>query len=179
MRNLINAERAYRDWLIDNVNDMDHDYTHLLRELFTIEFYSLVKYDEDRGMDGMALREEWATVMEYNGSLDFGVANVLEVLIGISKRIEFQLFGTQYFDEWDYVNIFWELIDNLGFSEMFGDISRYTFDEIRQNVTHFLDRDYFRHKNGNIFKFKNEPKDLRKLNIWTQMGLFIREKWPV
>lgn len=171
------ARRAYRDWLIRRVNIVE-DYTYLLRELFKIQFYSLVKYDEDRGMDGLALREEWATSVGYTGSLDFGVANVLEVLIGIALRIEFQLFGTKYYDEWDYVNIFWDMIDNLGLGEMYGALSRYTFDEINEIVTHFLQRDYFRHKKGNIFIIENDPRDLRKLNIWVQMGLYIREKWP-
>ena len=172
------AERKYRDWLINNVN-MVEDYTYLLRELYDIEFYSLVQYDEDRGMDGLVLRDEWAAETRFTGALDFGVANVLEVLIGIAKRIEFQLFGTQYYDEWDYITIFWHLIDNLGLSGMFGTLSRYVFDEIRQNVSHFLDRDYFRHRNCNIFKFDHTPKNLQNLNIWTQMGLYIREKWQI
>ncbi|MDX9917284.1 MAG: hypothetical protein RBT15_04635 [Gudongella sp.] len=176
---MIESERAYRDWLIDQVNIIEEDYTHLLRELYSIEFYSLVKYDEDRGMDGLALRDEWAEGVGFKGSLDFGNVRVLEVLIGIARRIEFQLFGTRYYDEWDEVAIFWDMIENLGLDSMFGDISRYVFDEIRENVTHFLNREYFRHKKGNIFKFHNEPKDLRKLNIWTQMGLYIREKWPI
>ena len=171
-------ERDYRDWLIRQVNTFE-DYTYLLRELYSMEFYSLVAYDEDRGTDGLALREEWADLVGYSGSLDFGVANVLEVLIGIARRIEFQLFGTEYVDEWDYVRIFWELIDNLGFSDMYGTLSRYTFDEIVTNVTHFLNKDYFRHKKSNIFMIDEDPKVLQKLNIWTQMGLYIREKWPI
>ncbi len=172
------AERKYRDWLINNVNIVE-DYTYLLRELYDIEFYSVVKYDEDRGMDGLNLREKWADETGYKGSLDFGVANVLEVLIGIAIRIEYHLFGTKYYDEWDYINIFWDMISNLGLEKMYGTLSRYTFDEIREKVTHFLNRDYFCHKNCNIFKFENEPKDIKKLNIWTQMGLYIREKWPI
>lgn len=173
------AERDYRDWLISMVNIMDVDYTYLLRELYSIEFYSIMKYDEDRGMDGLALRDEWAASTDYDGSLDFGVAKVLEVLVGVAKRVEFQLFGTPYIDEWDEVRIFWELIDNLGLSEMFGTLSRYTFDTIHQNVTQFLNREYNRHKNGNIFVLEKNEQDLRKLNIWTQMGLYVREKWPI
>ena len=69
---------------------------------------------------------------------------MLEVLIGIARRIEFQLFGTYYYDEWDYVRIFWDLIENLGLIEMFGTLSRYTFDEIRSNCDTFpWNRDYF------------------------------------
>ena len=172
-------ERDYRDWLIDLVNDRGVDYVPLLRELYNIEFYSLINYDEDRGQDGLMLREEWADLTRFKGSLDFGVANVLEVLIGIARRMEFQLFGTKYCDEWDYVNIFWDLIRNLGLDGVFGDISRDTFDEIRQNVTHFLNREYFRHKNCNIFDFEFVPKNLQKLNIWSQMAIYMRQKWPL
>lgn len=172
-------ERAYRDWLVNKVNVTMADYADLLQELYDIEFYSIVQYDEDRGMDGLALRDDWATEVGFKGSLDFGVANVLEVLIGISRRVEFQLFGTQYFDEWDYIKIFWEFINNLGLDEYFGTLSRYTFDEIRQIVSHFLNRDYFRHKKSNIFCFQHPPKNLRKLNIWTQMGLYLKERWPM
>ena len=171
------VERDYRDWLIDKVNIVE-DYTFLLRELFKIEFYSLIPYDEDRGMDGLMLREEWAEDVGYDGSLDFMASNVLEVLIGIARRIEFQLFGTKYVDDWDYVRIFWDMIDNLGLGEMYGTLSRYTFDEINEIVTHFLNRDYFCNKKGNIFIIGNDTRDIRKLNIWTQMGLYISEKWP-
>lgn len=176
---MTDVEKDYRDWLIKLVNKNHQDYKYMLRELYSIEFYSLVQYDEDRGMDGLALRDEWAEGARFKGSLDFGVANVLEVLIALSKRIEFQLFGTEYYDQWDYVNIFWDLMDNLGLSEMFGDVSRYTFDEISEIVTFFMDRDYFRHNYCNIFRFKHAPKNLQKLNIWTQMGLYVREKWPI
>lgn len=175
---MVGEERAYRDWLIDRVNIVE-DYTYLLRELYSIEFYSIIRYDEDRGTDGLALRDEWAGEVGYKGSLDFGVANVLEVLIGIARRIEFQLFGTQYVNDWDYIRIFWDLIDNIGLGDMYGTLSRYTFDEIRDNVTHFLNKDYFRHKKSNIFMIDEDPRALRKLNIWTQMGLYIRKKWPI
>ena len=172
-------ERSYRDWLVNKVNVTMADYADLLQELYDIEFYSTVQYDEDRGMDGLALRDEWATETGFKGSLDFGVANVLEVLIGIARRMEFQLFGSRYIDEWDYIKIFWEFMDNLGLDEYFGTLSRYTFDEIRQNVSHFLNREYFRHKKSNIFCFQHPAKNLRKLNIWTQMGLYLQERWPM
>lgn len=172
------AKKEYREWLINKVNTVE-DYTFLLRELFSIDFYYIVKYDEDRGADGLALRDGWAESINYKGSLeDFGVANVLEVLIGIAIRIEFQLFGTKYAYDWDYVRIFWDLIDNLGLGNMHGTLSRYDFDEIHEIVTLFLKRDYFRHKKCNIFKIDDYGKDHRKLNIWAQMGLYIRERWP-
>ena len=172
------AEEDYKDWLVGQVNTVE-DYRDLLYELYSIEFYSLIKYDEDRGMDGMALREEWASKFGYEGSLDFGGPNVLEVLIGIAKRIEFQIYGPTYMYEWDYVRVFWDLIDNLGLGHLFGDLFCDSFDEIHSKVTHFLERDYIRHRNGNIFDFNEWPKHIRKLNIWDQMTIYIREKWPI
>lgn len=173
------AEDLYSEWLVNQVNVIeDRDYTDLLYELYNIEFYSLVKYDEDRGADGLMLREYWADSIGFKGSLDFRNATVLEVLIGIAKRIEFQLFGSQYIDEWDYKKIFWDLIWNLGLEECSGTLSDYDYDKIDEIVTLFLERKYFRHKKCNIFDIENDPRDMRKLNIWTQMGLYIREKWP-
>ena len=170
---------VYGDWLVDLVNIIDdRNYNDLLYKLFDIEFYSLVKYDEDRGADGIALRDEWAHDIGFEGSLDFGNATVLEVLIAISKRIEFQLFGSHYIDEWDYKKIFWNLIWNLGLEEYDGTLSCYTLEEIDLKVSQWLERMYFRHKKGNIFIIENDHRDMRKLSIWTQMGLYIREKWP-
>lgn len=178
MMAVVDRRKMYRDWLINNVNTVE-DYTYLLRELFEIEFYSLVKYDEDRGMDGVMLREEWAGLTRFKGDLDFGVANVLEVLIGIAKRIEFSIYGPTYMDEWDYVRVFWELIDNLGLGDKYGTLSRYDFDDIMSKVTQWLERGYNRHQNVNIFSFEEIPKNIRKLNIWDQMTIYIREKWPI
>lgn len=172
-------ERDYRDWLVNQLNDRKKDYTKLLRILYDIEFYALVNYDEDRGKDGLVLRDEWAEGKRGKVSVDFGPPNVLEVLIGIAKRIEFQLFGTQYYDEWDYVNIFWDLVGNLGLGDAFGDVSCDTFDEIHEIVTLFLNREYFCHKKCNIFEFEIQPKNLKKLNIWSQMAIYMREKWPI
>lgn len=169
----------YIDWLVGSVNVMeDRDYSDLLYMLSEIEFYPLINYDEDRGDDGIALRELWASVTNIRSDLDFGGASVLEVLIGIAKRIEFQLFGSHYIDEWDYVKVFWDMIWNLGLEEFFGTLSCDTFEQIDRIVTLWLNREYFRHKKGNIFIIMNDPRNMRKLNIWTQMTLYIREKWP-
>ena len=178
MKRLEYLETEYYEWLISSVNIIE-DYSDLLFELYNIEFYSLMKYDEDRGMDGIALRNEWAYRFGYKDSLDFGPPSVLEVLIGIAKRIEFQIYGPTYMYEWDYIRIFWELIDNLGLGDMFGALLCDDFDEIRSKVTHWLERAYFRSKSGNIFDFKEWPKNIRKLNIWDQMTIYIREKWPI
>lgn len=175
----VDDRTIYIDWLVNLVNVMVYrDYTDLLYMLSEIEFYPLINYDEDRGDDGIALRELWSSVTDIQSDLDFGGASVLEVLIGIAKRIEFQLFGSHYIDEWDYVKVFWDMIWNLGLEDFSGTLSCDTFDEVDRIVTLWLNREYFRHKKGNIFIIRNDNRNMQKLNIWTQMTLYIREKWP-
>lgn len=174
----------YRDWLIANFG-LNNELDYILEVLFDIEFYSLVKYDEDRAMDGLVLRDEWAEYLGFDdfGDLvgskyDFGAANVLEVLIGIAKRIEFQLFGSIYMDDWGPVEILWNLIENLGLTDEEVVHSCDTFERISSIVTLFLSRENFRHKKCHIFTFETPPKGLKNMNIWSQMTLYIREKWP-
>ena len=96
----VNDRTIYIDWLVNLVNVMeDRDYSDLLYTLSEIAFYPLVNYDEDRADDGIALRELWAIETGIQSDLDFGGASVLEVLIGIAKRIEFQLFESHYIDK--------------------------------------------------------------------------------
>ena len=169
----------YRDWLVGYVNNGREDYGPMLRELSRKEFYSLVKYDEDRAADGVALRETWAETVGYRGDTAWGPCTVLEVLIGIALRIEFQLFGSRWMDEWQAPEIFWEMARNLGLEKYAGDLSEQKYDEISLICDKFVERLYKRHGEGNIFGPQNTEKDVRKMNIWAQMGLFMREKWPI
>lgn len=173
---LFELDKEYREWFIDQLNVVDDlDYGPLLCELFDVEFYSLVKYDEDRGADGIALRDVWSDEFDCQENFDFGPPRLLEVLVGIAKRIEFQLFGTEYMDDWSYVRIFWELIGNLGLKEMHGELSESACDTFLSICDTFLRRC---DKNVTLFCIKSDGRDMRKLPLWTQIGIYIREKWP-
>lgn len=173
------VENEYLQWLIDRLNVVeDRDYTSLLRELYNYEFYAIVKYDEDRGMDGMALRDVWADEFGYRGNVDFGPPTVLETIIGISLRIEDKIFGGPWAEEWDYKMIFWDLINNLGFLEYDGLLSCEEYETIGTVLEGFLSKTSRCDTFGNIFVFSVTPLNLRKMNLWSQMGLYIGEKWP-
>lgn len=173
-------ESDYRNWLVASMNVVpEKNYGPLLRELYRREFYSLVQYDEDRASDGTALRATWAEETGYPGDTEFGPCSVLEALIGIAMRVEFQLFGSRWADEWDYKKIFWHLIDNLGLLGFEGDLTPLDYEKIVTVSENFCNRKYRRDGFGNIFCIFEAEKDLRKLNIWTQMGLYIRQKWPI
>lgn len=168
----------YRDWLIDQVNVVDGlDYGPMLRQLFFIEFYWTVPHDEDRAMDGAALRGDFEDI--YNLPVnDLGPARFLEVLIGIAKRVEFQLFGRTYLDEQDYVKIFWDFIWNLGLQDTYGTLSEEDYDKIDYFVTLFLNHEKSVTQNCHIFGFDYGQKSVKKMNLWDQMMVYVREKWP-
>lgn len=178
MLGLKDAETEYLNWLVDRVNSVPHkNYGMLLRELFRWEFYSDVPHDEDRGADGIALRVVWADEIGYRGSIDFGPPRILETFIGIALRIEDRIFGGPWADDWDHKRIFWDLINNLGLTEFDGILTSSEYEIVGTVLSNFLkkvSRDTF----SNIFVFSVTPKNLRKMNIWTQMGLYIGEKWP-
>jgi len=174
-----NAESDYVTWLIKRLNIIENkNYGMLLRELYRHEFYAVVKYDEDRGADGLALRDTWADEVEYKGSISFGLPRVLETLIGISLRIEDQIFGGPWVNDWDYVRIFWNLIKNLGLLEYDGVMNISDYKEVDAILNEFLSKTSHSDTFANIFVFSVTPKNLRKMNLWSQMHAYIAEKWP-
>lgn len=177
--NKSNAENAYVTWLVQRMNVVEEkNYGMLLRELYRKEFYAIVKYDEDRGADGVALREVWADEVDYRGPLSFGPPRVLETIIGISLRIEDQIFGGPWADKWDHKMIFWDLINNLGLLDYDGVLSNGDYEIVGTVLDQFLSKPSHRDTFANIFTFSVTPGNLRKMNLWGQMHAYIAEKWP-
>ena len=99
------------------------EYRHLLEELHELRFYSLVPNDDNREADGIQLRNKFIDEMSPTKALSFPQeCTILEMLIGVAYRIEFELLGGRYerpAKEW-----FWVLINNLG-------IGSYTNDKFK------------------------------------------------
>lgn len=176
------CETEYMNWLIDAVNDREgEDYYRLLKYLYKKEFYSLVEYDQNRAEDGVALRGIW---QEANGlsneEVDFGVAKVLEVLIGIVKRIRHEIYGSKWAETMGDSDIFWVLLGNLGL-ERFSDkeIESTRIEQLDSIVEVWLERRYNRNGLGGIFCVFRATANFRKLELWDQMGIYIRENWPI
>jgi hypothetical protein len=174
-----NEEADYLTWLVKKMNVVPNkNYGMLLRELYRWEFYSIVPRDEDRGSDGIALRGVWANEIGYDENIDFGPPRVLETFIGIALRIEDKIFGGPWMDEWDYKRIFWDLINNLGLIEYDGVLNSDDYDRVGGVLDAFLSKKGNCDTFPNIFVFQDPPITLRKLNIWSQIGVYIGEKWP-
>jgi hypothetical protein len=153
----------------------------LLHHLYMIEFYSLIPNDDNRGEDGKDLRDKF---VEKEGlqALSFcpqGPCKVLEMLIGLSFRLEFETAQSRWEKtpkEW-----FWILIDNLDLSWCTNsEFMKYDrISEIDEKISILLDRKYKNDGYGGLFPLKNPKKDQKEVEIWYQMSAYILENYPI
>ena len=172
----------YLDWL-GKVVGKAYQYSELLRYLHGIEFYSLVPNDDNRGSDGVHLRDIYIDEVGPQGSssLPEGPCTVLEMLVGVAFRLEFDLAGGDY--ERPAGDWFWVLVDNLGlmwFDNVNFDLGGTEIEEILPlKVRNLLERGYESDGNGGVFPLKSPQKDQRKVEIWYQMSAWVIENYPI
>lgn len=177
------VRKKYFNWLIQKIdrgNDLDR-YSQLLRELHRANFVwdtstDELRMDENRAGDGLYLRYlfNYDTGLDIEGYFDeIGKpCSVLEMLIGLSMRIEDDIMGEgqDRYDIW-----FWDMMDNCGLS--YFDIENWDTDEVRRKIDDILYRRYAKNGRGGLFIFKKNAdsflKDAREAEIWSQANAWI------
>lgn len=148
----------------------------MLMTLHDIPFTYVIKKDENRYEDGVALRYKFAihNGFESNyedilGILD-GPCSVLEMMVALAIRMETTIMdNSEYGDrtgQW-----FWQMINNMGLGGQWNDL--YDKEYITETVQRFLDRKYEKNGRGGLFIVRNTDKDLRKVEIWYQMNWYL------
>lgn len=166
----------YFSWiekLISNDEMKASDYGKLISFLNDIQFDYLIPMDDNRIADGIDLRYRfgydteipYAQIATY---LDIRPASVLEVMVALSLRIE-----EQFIDGDDVGNWFWIMIANLGLDE-YKDLY-FNKAEVDRIVKKFLKRDYEKNGRGSLFITNDRNKDMRQIEIWDQMHLYLNE----
>jgi predicted acetyltransferase len=155
-------------------------FDRLLQQLHRIEFYGIVPHDDNRAADGVQLRQLF---LEKEGqhalpSLPDGPCTMLEMLIGLSMRLEYESMDTYWYKtpaDW-----FWFLIGNLGLGgcENKNYIASGVEGYVKEVCDTFLERRYKSDGKGGLFPLKNPKKDQKKVEIWYQMSAFIMENYP-
>lgn len=155
-------EKDYFRWLISLVGvdeDIEEGYfLNMLQTLHDREFTWFVPNDDNRIADGAKLRAEFG----YNLPPDRGIS-VLEVLIGISRRLEFHAGGTAY--KWAE-----QLIKNLG---LWRKVSNKKLNDILDNL---IWRTYAPDGSGGFFPiayWDDSQPDQTEVEIWYQMHTYI------
>lgn len=180
-----NLKQDYFDWLCDliHANQEDKSYMLLMKDLYRRVFYSIIPHDENRAGDGLDLREEYArdSWLPKYAEIE-GECTVLEMLIGLARRIDFELsdpYDDSSTDKTAYW--FWEMLDNLGLT-VFDDESYVEYGGVHyvdDIIDKFLDREYKRSGEGGLFPLKESRKDQRRVEIWYQMSAYLAEKRAV
>lgn len=163
----------YFEWLCDIIlGDVYENWKRpLLYQLAEMDFYSLIPNDDNRCTDGTDLREQFIDDWGGQQALPVGQCSVLEMLIALSFRLEFETSQSKWEktpQEW-----FWILIDNLGLTGV------ESHSIIIENVTLFLERGYKSNGEGGLFPLKNARIDQKKVEIWYQMSAFMLENYPI
>lgn len=157
----------YLTWLYSQVAEVksrksSKTYWKLLRHLYCTEFAWFVPNDDNRAEDGRELRLEWSSVegVDLTESwLRLG-CSFLEMLIGLSRRLEFQT-------EKPCVHWFWHLIDNIGLLG-YHDRSTFSQEDIDDRTSAVIWRTYDHNGNGGLFPLRSTSHDQRHVEIWYQ-----------
>lgn len=174
------VSNEYFHWLCDQVEMNDSNYSHyfLAQDLYAKKFYSIIPNDDNRAMDGIALRQRFYEEVGYsdNEILD-GPCSILELFLALAERIDgimADITNTNKTIKW-----FWELLMNLRLNE-FDDDSYYDRNgknEVERILNVFLSRTYKRDGKGGLFPLFKPVKDQRKVEIWYQMNQYLLENY--
>ncbi len=172
----------YFTWLGERV-DPESRRIMLNRELYKIEFRWTIAIDENRKVDGYYLREEFLQTYSEQPTTHADIAafqapniSVFEVLVALASRMDFEL--SDLSDVSKHHIWYVELLDNLDLALDFTDkLWRWNSDiKVNAIIKTLLDRTYDRNGLGGLFPVKNAVEDMRTVEIWYQMMVYLNPR---
>jgi hypothetical protein len=170
-------DELYFVWLYGQVADPEETrksrtYWGLLRQLYTKEFAWYVPNDDNRAEDGKELRIDFAResdYYDYAGVLDpmwesIG-CSMLELLIGLSRRLAFQGGGESR--DW-----FWRLIKNIGL-HVHTDLRKFPRVDVDEKLDGIIWRKYEYNGHGGLFPLREPYADQREIELWYQLQAYV------
>lgn len=193
MRRTTNVKETYFLWLCTLIKNRRFNYWKLARELHNKKFRWSVPNDDNRCGDGLYLRQTFIEQegldedhLEVVGFLK-GECTVLEVLVALAQRIDFQTYDLDT-QENKTSKWFFEMIGNLGLDKFPDENSRgdrlSELDELRidEILEGWLDRSYAFDGTGGLFplkrhnRHKGRMRDQTTVEIWYQMMAYLEER---
>ena len=158
------VDEQYVRWLISQVEG-GRDLTGVLGLMFVTEFVWLVPWDDNRLNDGLDLRAEFG-----KGDISWP-GSVLEVMIGLSRRMAFQVGGTPA----GWARQFLQNLDLERFKDPLGPRRSREATEILESLVY---RNYAPDGTVSFFPLQQPDEDMSKVEIWYQMAAYIDEILP-
>ncbi len=155
----------YFEWLCHLVNSSHHH--NLLNALFHKEFVWFVANDDNRAVDGKDLRREFLEAEQLEGTEEFENigCSMLELLIGLARRLQFEADGTTR--EW-----FWHLMKNASLHN-FTDSGPLPVDRVDDILDRLIWRTYNPDGIGGLFPRVRPEQDQREVELWYQMSGYL------
>ena len=144
----------------------------LLRQLFQTEFKwdARIELDADRAEDGKGLRLLYFHETHKDSHM-FGPCNVFEMLLAMAIDMENIMGepGDDHPEHW-----FWEMLDNIHVAN----VMDYNYDAqfVDEMVTNWMERKYDRKEVGGVFPLTKSRRDVRRMPIWEQAGMYMTER---
>lgn len=169
-------EESYLIWLYSQVADPEiknPKLTHwrLIRILFKREFAWIVPNDDNRIQDGKNIRWEFVQDKGYEDVdpnwLELG-CSFLELMVGLSRRLEFEAGGEAHY--W-----FWDLVSNIRLSRC-NDSSRMSETQIQGILDKVVWRQYEPDGRGGFFPLREPDRDQRGVELWYQLSAYVLEQ---
>ena len=172
--------RQYFEWmvsiLIPDVNKRVV-YSNLLDTLNSLEFIPSMDMDYNRFNDGVELRFRFGDENGFGKAsiscyLDTHPCSMLEMMCALSLRIEETIMSDPEIGDRTWI-WFDEMLNSLGFINQ----TNYNFDYnlILSNINAFNRRQYESNGRGGLFTIDDPTVDVRDLEIWYQMNLYIKQ----
>lgn len=172
----------YKLFIFEKATDKHHelpDYSLLLNTLFNIPFRSYVPRDDNRIEDAIDMREDFSEEIfgedRYYESVMDRYVSAFEVLLALAIRMEKDILCDPMSGIDHSTDHFWTFLRNLG-------IEKYTNDNfseaiVRDKCEKWIHRTYQKDGTGGIFPLKKCKNDVRKMEIWGQMNMYIYENY--
>jgi hypothetical protein len=168
-------DELYLTWLYSQIGDPEttvrsRSYWKLARQMYTKEFVWFIPNDDNRVADGRYLREEF---IEDSGLDDIDPewlylgCSMLEMLIGLSRRLAFLEDGEAH--DW-----FWHLVNNLGLR--YDDRKQFPADHVEEVLDNVIWRTYEPDGRGGLFPLRDADRDQRDVELWYQLAAYLLER---
>lgn len=170
-------EYDYFEWLISQIEiRSSRTYHELFERMHNTEFVWFVPNDDNRVQDGLDLRIEFVNDVPmtrkeheaFNMWLRNKGSTVLEVLIGLSRRVAFTAGGVANW--WA-----WKLIENVHLQRMSDPLTREKTKRIDEVLDALIWRTYNYDGKGGFFPLTEALEDQTKIEIWYQMNKYVME----
>lgn len=170
-----NVVHVYYKWLISEIMPLS-GYSYLLSALFNTDYIPSMPQDYNRAVDGIYLRTRFGNNNHIPQSvIDYylqGPCSMLEMMVALAVRIEENI---MYDPSKGDRTSFWfkEMLvsmELLGLTDNHFDPNMF---EYRLSI--FNSRSYMPNGRGGLFTIDDSSRDMRELEIWSQMNLYVTE----